>query len=328
MRKLLTLAACGVTGPWGRRLWQRRQQRQRAAAAAAAAAATSPARSRSTAPARWPRSPRPPRRPFQGREPGREDHGRHLRHRRRLREVLRRRDRHLRRLAADQARRGGPGLQEGRDQVLRGPGRQRRHRRRHQQGPEGRLPHDRPAQEALEQGLEGQEPRARSTRRSPTRSSTLFGPGTDSGTFDFFTDEINGEEGVSREDYQPSADDNVLVQGVDGLRRRPRLLRLLLLRAEPGQAEPGRRRRRAPASASSRAPRTIQDGTYKPLSRPLFMYPSEKALEAARGQGVHGLRDRQLPDDREGRADRADDATRRPPRARRSSTDGRRRRLG
>ena len=40
---------------------------------------------------------------------------------------------------------------------------------------------------------------------------------------------------------------------------------------------------------------TIQDGSYKPLSRPLFMYPSEKALQAARGQGVHGLRGRQLP---------------------------------
>src|SRR5215218_4360005 len=50
----------------------------------------------------------------------------------------------------------------------------------------------------------------------PDTQLTLFGPGTDSGTFDFFTDEINGEEGVSREDYQPSEDDNVLVQGVAG----------------------------------------------------------------------------------------------------------------
>ena len=50
----------------------------------------------------------------------------------------------------------------------------------------------------------------------PDTELSLFGPGTDSGTFDFFTDEINGEEGVSREDYQPSEDDNVLVQGVEG----------------------------------------------------------------------------------------------------------------
>jgi phosphate transport system substrate-binding protein len=50
----------------------------------------------------------------------------------------------------------------------------------------------------------------------PDTKLELFGPDTDSGTFDFFTDKINGEEGVSREDYQPSADDNVTVQGVTG----------------------------------------------------------------------------------------------------------------
>ena len=50
----------------------------------------------------------------------------------------------------------------------------------------------------------------------PDAKVSLFGPGTDSGTFDFFTDEINGEEGVSRKEYQPSEDDNVLVQGVAG----------------------------------------------------------------------------------------------------------------
>jgi phosphate transport system substrate-binding protein len=50
----------------------------------------------------------------------------------------------------------------------------------------------------------------------PDTQLSLFGPGTDSGTFDFFTDVINGEEGVSREDYSPSEDDNVLVQGVEG----------------------------------------------------------------------------------------------------------------
>ena len=50
----------------------------------------------------------------------------------------------------------------------------------------------------------------------PDQDVSLYGPGTDSGTFDFFTDEINGEEDVSRSDYQPSEDDNVLVQGVSG----------------------------------------------------------------------------------------------------------------
>src|SRR5215213_3492103 len=50
----------------------------------------------------------------------------------------------------------------------------------------------------------------------PDASLKLFGPGTDSGTFDFFTKEINGEEGASREDYEASEDDNQLVTGVSG----------------------------------------------------------------------------------------------------------------
>src|SRR5690606_35999913 len=50
----------------------------------------------------------------------------------------------------------------------------------------------------------------------PDEKLDLYGPGTDSGTFDYFTDAINGEEGASRADYSPSEDDNVLVQGVAG----------------------------------------------------------------------------------------------------------------
>ncbi|MGC9542478.1 PstS family phosphate ABC transporter substrate-binding protein [Streptomyces sp. UG1] len=50
----------------------------------------------------------------------------------------------------------------------------------------------------------------------PDEPLKLFGPGTDSGTFDYFTDEINGEEGASRTDYSPSEDDDVIVQGVAG----------------------------------------------------------------------------------------------------------------
>ena len=82
----------------------------------------------------------------------------------------------------------------------------------------------------------------------PDTQLELFGPGTDSGTFDFFTDQINGEEGVSRDDYQPSDGRQRARPGRRGLRRRPRLLRVLLLRAEPGQAQPGRRRRRRAAA--------------------------------------------------------------------------------
>jgi len=113
----------------------------------------------------------------------------------------------------------------------------------------------------------------------PDTELALFGPGTDSGTFDFFTDEINGEEGVSREDYQPSEDDNVLVQGVEGeagglgyfgfsyYEQNQDKLNLVGVNAGSGCVKP--------------ASDAIQSGEYKPLSRPLFMYPSEKALKRA-----------------------------------------------
>ena len=111
----------------------------------------------------------------------------------------------------------------------------------------------------------------------PDTELSLFGPGTDSGTFDFFTDEINGEEGVSREDYQPSEDDNVLVQGVAGepgglgyfghsyYEQNKDKLNLVKVDGGDGCVEP--------------TTETIQSGEYKPLSRPLFMYPSAKALK-------------------------------------------------
>jgi phosphate transport system substrate-binding protein len=111
----------------------------------------------------------------------------------------------------------------------------------------------------------------------PDAELSLFGPGTDSGTFDFFTDEINGEEGVSREDYQPSEDDNVLVQGVTGepgglgyfghsyYEQNQDKLNLVKVDGGDGCIEP--------------TTETIQSGEYKPLSRPLFMYPSTKALK-------------------------------------------------
>jgi phosphate transport system substrate-binding protein len=105
---------------------------------------------------------------------------------------------------------------------------------------------------------------------------SLYGPGTDSGTFDFFTEEINGEEGVSRKDYQPSEDDNILVQGVAGdekglgyfgfsyYEQNQDKLNLVGVDGGSGCVKP--------------SAQAIQGGKYKPLSRPLFMYPSEKAL--------------------------------------------------
>ena len=111
----------------------------------------------------------------------------------------------------------------------------------------------------------------------PDTELKLFGPGTDSGTFDFFTGEINGEEGVSREDYSPSEDDNVLVQGVAGesgglgyfghsyYEQNKDKLNLVKVDGGDGCIAP--------------SVQTIQSGEYKPLSRPLFMYPSTKALK-------------------------------------------------
>jgi phosphate transport system substrate-binding protein len=105
---------------------------------------------------------------------------------------------------------------------------------------------------------------------------SLYGPGTDSGTFDYFTGAINGEEGKSRQDYQASEDDNVLVQGVSGdsnglgyfgfsyYEQNQDALNLVSVDGGKGCVAP--------------STDTIQSGEYTPLSRPLFMYPSTDAL--------------------------------------------------
>ena len=112
----------------------------------------------------------------------------------------------------------------------------------------------------------------------PDTQLELFGPDTDSGTFDFFTEQINGEEGVSREDYQPSADDNVLVQGVSG--SDGGLGYFGFSYYEQNQDKLGLVSVGESADACvAPSKETIQSGEYKPLSRPLFMYPSEKALK-------------------------------------------------
>jgi len=111
----------------------------------------------------------------------------------------------------------------------------------------------------------------------PDTQLSLYGPGTDSGTFDFFTDEINGEEGVTREDYEASEDDNQLVTGVSGdegglgyfgfsyYEGAQDQLNLVGVDGGEGCVKPSLE--------------TIQDNSYKPLARPIFMYPSSKALQ-------------------------------------------------
>lgn len=106
----------------------------------------------------------------------------------------------------------------------------------------------------------------------PDEPLTLYGAGTDSGTFDYFTDAINGEEGASRTDYSPSEDDNVTIQGVSGelgamgyfglsyLEENADLLKGLEIDGGEGCVYP--------------STETVQDGTYTPLGRPLFIYVS------------------------------------------------------
>jgi phosphate transport system substrate-binding protein len=110
----------------------------------------------------------------------------------------------------------------------------------------------------------------------PDEEIQLFGPGTDSGTFDYFTDVINGEEGASRTDYQPSEDDNVIVQGVQGSPGAMGYFGLSYVQENEGAIKAIE----VDGGEGCVAPsvETVLDGSYTPLSRPLFVYPSDKAL--------------------------------------------------
>jgi phosphate transport system substrate-binding protein len=106
----------------------------------------------------------------------------------------------------------------------------------------------------------------------------LFGPGTDSGTFDYFTESINGEEGVSRRDYNNvGEDDNATVKGVEGSPGGMGYAGFSFYTENEGKLkalEVDNGKGCVPPSVE-----TAQDGSYAPLSRPLFMYPSEQALK-------------------------------------------------
>lgn len=104
----------------------------------------------------------------------------------------------------------------------------------------------------------------------PDLPIALFGAGTDSGTFDYFTDEINGEEGAIRTDYSPSEDDNITVQGVAGDEGAIGFLGLSYVEENPDSMKAVE----VDGGAGCVAPsaETVQDGTYSPLGRPLFVY--------------------------------------------------------
>jgi phosphate transport system substrate-binding protein len=107
---------------------------------------------------------------------------------------------------------------------------------------------------------------------------TLFGPGSDSGTYDYWTEAVNGEEGVIRTDYNSiGEDDNAAINGVAGddwamayvpfsfVEEAGDTVKSLEIDGGDGCVAPSEE--------------TVQDGTYTPLGRPLFIYPSQEALQ-------------------------------------------------
>jgi phosphate transport system substrate-binding protein len=110
----------------------------------------------------------------------------------------------------------------------------------------------------------------------PDEKLTLYGPGTDSGTFDFFTDKINGEEGASRSDYNATEDDNVTVQGVSG--DKGGLGYFGLSYYEQNRDKLAATEVDAGRGCVAPSTETVQDGTYTPLSRPLFIYVKADSL--------------------------------------------------
>lgn len=100
----------------------------------------------------------------------------------------------------------------------------------------------------------------------PDQPITLFGAGTDSGTFDYFTDAVNGEEGAIRTDYSPSEDDNITVQGVGGDIGAIGFLGLSYVEENPDAMVA------VAVDGVLPSTETVQDGTYTPLGRELYIY--------------------------------------------------------
>lgn len=115
----------------------------------------------------------------------------------------------------------------------------------------------------------------------PNEPIKLYGPGTDSGTFDYFTEAINGKSHESRSDFTKSEDDNVLVQGVAGdkyamgyfgyayFKENKDKLKVVMIDNDNGGIEPSEA--------------TINNGTYTPLSRPIFIYVNLERVKAKKG---------------------------------------------
>lgn len=112
----------------------------------------------------------------------------------------------------------------------------------------------------------------------PNEPLALFGPGTDSGTFDYFTQAINGKEKASRTDYQSSEDDNVIVRGVSGSKGAMGYFGYTYF--EENQDELKALQVDGGGGCVAPSVQAVQDGTYTPLARPLFIYVSKPAYQA------------------------------------------------
>jgi phosphate transport system substrate-binding protein len=116
----------------------------------------------------------------------------------------------------------------------------------------------------------------------PDSEVHLFGAGVDSGTFDYFTEVVMGKAKASRGDYTSSEDDNVIVQGVSGdefalgyfgyAYYEENKDKLKLVAIDDGDETNG-------AGPILPSPETVGNGTYRPLSRPVFIYPKVKSLD-------------------------------------------------
>jgi phosphate transport system substrate-binding protein len=111
----------------------------------------------------------------------------------------------------------------------------------------------------------------------PADTINLYGPGTDSGTFDFFVETILGEDEI-REDFTPSEDDNVLVEGVAGDVNALGYFGLAYYEANTDTLN-AVAIDNGDGNCVTPSPETVQDGTYAPLSRPLYVYVKADSLK-------------------------------------------------
>jgi phosphate transport system substrate-binding protein len=110
----------------------------------------------------------------------------------------------------------------------------------------------------------------------PDEALKLYGPGTDSGTFDFFTDKVNGEEGASRSDYSATENDNVTVRGVSGEKGGLGYFGLSYFEDNRSKLKDVKVDGGGGCVAPNRE--TVQNGTYERLSRPLFIYAKNSSF--------------------------------------------------